>query len=156
MSTGGGNLFGTRIIWMRILAIAVIFTAWSQIISCNEANDAKKETATNNSMATTDGAIEYCSDLLRDSSEGGREQFAITDASATRRATHTHFDVIVEYTYFDGYRKKTRDDSYNCAAGYSGEWRRLRSADPLEDRLGLGIHTTHAVGESSGLGQRMG
>lgn len=126
MSTGGGNLFGTRMIWARILAIAVIFTAWSQIASCNAANDAKKETASNNSMATTDGAIAYCKDLLRDSSEGGREQFTVTNASATRRVTPTHFDVIVDYTYWDGYRKRTREDAYSCAAGYSGEWRTLR------------------------------
>ncbi|WP_426938583.1 hypothetical protein ACQCSV_13570 [Pseudarthrobacter sp. S3] len=127
MSTGG-NLFGTRVIWMRIVAIAVIFVLWMQINSCNAAADSKKESARLASLATSDGAIGYCKESVR-FSDGHRERFAITAATATRRTTPTKYDVVVKYEYFDSYRKVMHPESRTCAVGYggfSGGWYLLR------------------------------
>jgi hypothetical protein len=117
--SAGGNLFGTRVIWMRIVAIAVIFVVWSQIMSCNAANDAKQAAAHDLAMATPDGAIGYCKDLVR-FSDGDRERFAITTTNAVRRSTPTNFDVTVGYQYWDSYRKALHTDSRQCAVGYGG------------------------------------
>lgn len=125
MSASGGNLFGTRVIWAGIVAIAVIFVLWAQIISCNETNAAKEAASRNSSMATSAGAIEYCKEFVR-RTQGDRQRFGITDGEAARRATPTHFDVRISYQYWDSYRRVMRPDSAPCAVGYSGEWRMLR------------------------------
>jgi hypothetical protein len=129
-NTGGGNLFGSRMTWARIAAIAVIFTVWSQVSSCNTETAAKEQYARDLAAATPQGAIDYCTKWLRDT-QGTRQQFQISKSQATRRAaSSTNFDVVLAYSYLNTYTKKTVTDVFNCAAGYGGNidkgWHTLR------------------------------
>jgi hypothetical protein len=129
MSSSAG-LFGTRVVWLRIAAIAIIFTVWSQVASCNTETAAKEDQARNLAAATPQGAIDYCKEWLRDV-EGTRQQFRIVDSDATRRAAgSTNFDVDLTYTYWNSYSRKQVTDTFDCAAGYGGNldhgWHTLR------------------------------
>lgn len=129
MAAAGGSLFGSRMTWMRIIAIAVAFTTWIQISSCNEKADAEQEYKQAVANATSSGAIGYCTSLLRDR-EGDRKQFRVISSKATQRSEKTHYDVVINYSYLDTYRNATHAATYRCAAGYGsyldGGWHTLR------------------------------
>jgi hypothetical protein len=122
MSTGGGNLFGTRIIWLRIVAIAVIFTVWSQIISCNAANDSKSREAKSDSLATSSSAISYCETSVR-KQHSIHQQFRITDTDSTKMAARG-YRVVLRYEFFNGGTQRMTTGSETCNLEWRGsDWR---------------------------------
>lgn len=121
MSTGG-NLFGTPVIWGRIVGIAIIFVVWSNIISCNAANDSKAHEAKSDSLATSSSATSYCETSVR-KQHSIHQQFRITGADSTKMAARG-YRVVLTYEFLNGATQRMTTGTETCNLEWRGsDWR---------------------------------
>ncbi|MDQ0768202.1 ABC-type molybdate transport system substrate-binding protein [Pseudarthrobacter defluvii] len=122
MGNTGGSLFGTRMVWARIIAISVIFAAWMQISSCNASKEGASQEAAMSAAATSTSAISYCEESVR-KQNSIHQQLHIISSTSTKMATRG-YRVITKYEYFSGATKQMTSDSETCNVEWTGSrWR---------------------------------
>jgi hypothetical protein len=106
-----------------MVGIAVAFTLWSQISSCNAQADAKARDAQLEAQATPESARSFCEGEVREH-EGFRTGFSIISSEAVRHGRIT-FKVRVDYEYLNTATGARVQDSDTCSLQRrsSGGWR---------------------------------
>lgn len=122
MSDTGGNLFGTPVIWARIVAIAIIFVLWSNIISCNADHDSRAREAEISKLATRSSAENYCKVQSREQ-HSLHKQFQTTHTQSTKMATRG-YRVVLQYEFWNGATMRMTNGSETCNLEWRGsDWR---------------------------------